>query len=112
MIPRPLMRITILSAWVATLAGIALAAPPEPFADGDPGAGKPLVEKDCVACHITRAGGDGTTMYLRSDRRVNTPQQLLAQVRYCNTELGTNYFPDEEAHVAAYLNAQYYRFKP
>ncbi|MEO5784122.1 MAG: cytochrome c [Casimicrobiaceae bacterium] len=106
------MRITALAAWFSIQSSIALAAPPEPFADGDPSAGKPLVEKDCVACHVKRLGGDGTRMYLRSDRRVNTAQQLLAQVRYCNTELGTNYFPDEEAHVAAFLNAQYYHFKP
>jgi hypothetical protein len=42
---------------------------------------------------------------------VHNPEQLLAQVRYCNAQLGSGYFPDEEAHVAAYLNKQYYHFE-
>ena len=41
-----------------------------------------------------------------------TPEQLLAQVRACNTQLGKNYFPEEEEHVAAYLNLKYYKFPP
>ncbi len=88
------------------------ASQPAPFAEGDPAQGKPLVERDCVACHAQRMGGNAERMYLRADRRVQTPQQLLAQVRFCNTQLGTSYFPDDEANVAAYLNAQYYHFKP
>jgi len=42
---------------------------------------------------------------------VRTAAQLLTQVSYCNAELGTGYFPDEEEHIAAYLNKQYYRFE-
>lgn len=85
---------------------------PAPFAHGERTIGKTLVDRDCVACHARRMAGDADKMYLRSDRRVNTPQQLLAQVSYCNSELGTKYFPDEEEHIAAYLNAHYYKFKP
>ena len=102
---------------IAAVIGITVAAPvhaasaqPEPFADGDAAQGKVLVERDCVACHARRMTGSPEQMYLRSDRRVKTPQQLLAQVRYCNTELGANYFPDDEANVAAHLNATYYHF--
>ena len=47
-----------------------------------------------------------------SDRRVGTPSQLLAQMQRCNVELGKGYFPDEEEHIAAYLNLRYYKFKP
>ena len=43
---------------------------------------------------------------------MRTPAQLLAQVQLCNVELKAGYFPDEEEHVAAYLNARYYGFKP
>ena len=88
------------------------AAQPAAFADGDPVAGKVLVERDCVACHARKMGGAPEQMYLRADRRVKTPEQLIAQVRYCSTELGTNYFPDDEANVAAYLNTAYYHFAP
>lgn len=56
-------------------------------------------------------GGDGTAMYTRLDRKVTTPEKLAAQVAVCNAELSTGYFPDEEAHVAAYLNLRFYRFK-
>src|SRR4051812_33127732 len=102
---------------IAAVIGVAVAAPvqaagaqPEPFAEGDAAQGKVLVERDCVACNARRMPGHPEQMYLRPDRRVKTPQQLLAQVRYCNTELGANYFPDDEANVAAHLNATYYHF--
>jgi mono/diheme cytochrome c family protein len=79
---------------------------------GDPAVGKLLHDKDCVACHARRYDGDATQIYLRPEHRVKTPAQLRAQVAYCNTQLGTGYFPDEEEHLATYLNSQYYKFKP
>jgi hypothetical protein len=85
--------------------------PPLPFAKGDAKQGAQLASKDCVACHARRFDGDADRIYLRSDRKVRTPAQLATQVSYCNTELGTGYFPDEEEHVAAFLNQQYYHFK-
>lgn len=84
---------------------------PAPFAHGDVAIGKTMTERDCVACHAQRFSGDGDRIYVRPDHRVRTPQQLSAQVSYCNTQLGTKYFPDEEEHVAAYLNQRYYHFK-
>ena len=67
--------------------------------------------KDCVACHVRRVGGDGTRMYTRIDRKVTTAGKLKAQVAVCNAELSTGYFPEEEEHIAAYLNLRYYKFK-
>ena len=100
---------------VAGLLGVAavpaLAQQPAPFAHGDAKAGQALVERDCVACHLTKFS-DKATIYTRSDRRVTTPGQLLAQVQRCNLELKTSYFPDDEENVAAYLNQSYYKFKP
>lgn len=89
----------------------ALAQQPKALADGDAAAGKPLVEKDCVACHVRRFG-HATSIYTRADRKVRSAEQLLAQVQLCNVELKAGYFPEEETHVAAYLNLQYYKFKP
>ena len=77
---------------------------------GDPAIGATMHAKDCVACHVRRVGGDGTAIYTRADRKVTTLAKLKAQVAVCNAELGTNYFPDEEAHVAAYL-LRYYKLK-
>lgn len=108
MIPRTVASLTA----ILLMAPAVRAAPPAPFEHGDPAAGKTIVERDCVACHARKFDGDGDKMYLRSERRVQTPQQLLAQVSYCNTQLGTQYFPEDEEHVAAYLNARYYHFKP
>jgi hypothetical protein len=98
-----------LAAAIPAQAAVAMA--PAPFANGNPELGKALNEKACVGCHARRFGGDADRIYFRSDRRVRTPAQLLAQVSYCNAELGTGYFPDEEEHIAAFLNKQYYRFE-
>ena len=84
---------------------------PEPFANGDPQQGHALVDKDCHGCHI-RLFGDQDRIYTREDRRIRTPAQLRSQVAVCNTQLGAGYFPDEEEHIAAWLNQRYYRFKP
>lgn len=93
--------------------GIVSAQPqPAPFRTGDTKAGKLMVDRDCVACHAQRFAGDPDEMYRRSDRRVKTPPQLLAQVQACNVNLGKGYFPEEEEHIAAYLNLEFYRFKP
>jgi hypothetical protein len=111
------MRIYNLRLFASVLAMAACASAiagehPAPFSDGDAAAGKTLNDRDCIACHAQRFSGDADRMYLRPDHRVRTPQQLLTQVSYCNAQLGTKYFPDEEEHVAAYLNQRYYHFKP
>ena len=94
------------------LAGTAIAqSQPAPFKSGDPKAGKALVDRDCVGCHAQKFA-DPDQMYRRADHRVKTPAQLLAQVQACNTNLGKNYFPEEEEHIAAYLNLEFYKFKP
>jgi mono/diheme cytochrome c family protein len=81
------------------------------FDKGDPKQGKALVDKSCVSCHASMYGGDGSKIYTRPDHKVKTPQQLAARVSGCNANTGAGWFPEEEAHVAAYLNQQYYKFK-
>ena len=85
---------------------------PAPFRAGDTKAGKAMVDRDCVSCHAQRFAGDPDQMYRRTDRKVKTPAQLLAQVQGCNANLGKGYFPEEEEHIAAYLNLEFYQFKP
>jgi mono/diheme cytochrome c family protein len=82
-----------------------------PFAKGNPQIGKKLLDKSCVACHASMFGGDGSSIYTRSDRKVNNPQQLLSRIRACNTNVGAGWYPEDEENVAAYLNATYYHFK-
>ncbi len=98
-----------------TIAGIMLGLCPaivsaDPFAKGNPGIGKQMVEQNCVTCHASSFGGDGSTIYTRETRRVRTSRELIAQIRLCNTNLGLNWFEDEELHVASYLNKSYYKF--
>ena len=72
---------------------------------------KLLVEAKCEACHASKLGGDGSAMYSRADRRVTGKSGLLAQVSRCNTDLNLGLFPEDEAAIAAYLNATHYKFK-
>lgn len=81
------------------------------FAKGDPRIGKALTEKSCKACHVSMFGGDGSKIYTRPDRKVKNASQLITRIRACNTNAGAGWFPDEEMHVAAYLNLNYYHFK-
>ncbi len=71
-----------------------------------------MVDRDCVACHAQKFAGDPDRMYSRPDRRIKTPAQLLSQVQACNANLAKGYFPEEEEHIAAYLNLQFYKFAP
>ncbi len=80
--------------------------------DAQADAGKKLHDKDCVACHARQFNGDGSKMYTRPDHRVKTPAQLRTQITFCSTQLGTQYFPEDEEKIFAYLNREYYRFKP
>ena len=75
-------------------------------------AGKKLVaENKCEACHARKAGGDGSGIYTRKDRRVTSLAKLQSQVALCNSELNIGLFPEDEEHIAAYLNATHYRFR-
>ena len=87
--------------------GLALA---QPFSEGKAQIGKAMVEKHCIECHARRFGGDGSKIYTRENRIVNSSKGLIAQIRNCNTMLGMKWFEDEELNVAAFLNQSYYHF--
>ncbi len=80
------------------------------FAKADVAAGGALHEKNCISCHASSYGGDGSGMYTRDYAKVKTSKGLVAQVRNCNTMIGLKWFEDEELNVAAYLNKTYYKF--
>jgi hypothetical protein len=90
---------------------VVAADPSDAFGNADAKQGDALVAKDCVACNARRFDGDADRIYTRAEHRVRNPEQLMAQILYCNTELGTGYFPDGEEDVAAYLNKRYYHFQ-
>lgn len=101
------MRLFILLA----LSCVALPVLANSFPNGDAKIGKTLHDKSCLSCHVSMVGGDGSAIYSRQERKVKTPEQLKARIRACNTNAGANWFPEEENHVGAYLNHQYYHFK-
>jgi cytochrome c2 len=90
---------------------LATAAHAAPFAKGDPKAGKALHDKSCTSCHISMFGGDGSVIYTRADRKTRSAEQLAARIAGCNANTGAGWFPEDEAHVGAWLNQQFYKFK-
>lgn len=82
-----------------------------PFSGADLVAGKTLIQKQCVSCHASSYGGDGSEIYTRPFHKVESSSQLISQVRTCTTNLGIQWFEEDELNAAAYLNAQYYHFK-
>jgi mono/diheme cytochrome c family protein len=97
---------------IAALLALPVLAAAQPFSKGDPAAGKKLAAAaHCAKCHSEKVGGDGSRLYTRPERKVKNARQLLTQVAACNTQLNTGWFPEDEEHVAAYLNRDYYKFK-
>ena len=77
----------------------------------DPAEGKKLVEeKHCETCHHNQTMGDASAVYLRKDRHVTSMEKLKSQVAMCNSQLNLQLFPEDEEHIVAYLNQQYYKF--
>ncbi len=83
------------------------------FAAPDLANGKTIDQQKCYACHAKKTGfGNGDMIYTRSDGKVKSIASLKKMVSICNTELRLDLFPEDEADVVAYLNQQFYKFKP
>jgi len=100
----------IKSFWMLLLSLSSLPVHAGPLAEGDPIKGKQLVDKQCIACHAARYDGDGSEIYTRDMRKVKNIPALITQVRACNTNLGLQWFEEDELNVARYLNDTYYKF--
>lgn len=87
---------------------LSLALPLSVQADQANGAN--LHSQNCVACHSSMVGGDGSGLYTRTNRRVSSLPGLGKQVRRCRDNLGLTWFDDQVEDVVAYLNAKYYKF--
>ncbi|MBF0293663.1 MAG: hypothetical protein HQL96_00620 [Magnetococcales bacterium] len=74
--------------------------------------GKELHDKSCKgACHASRGNGNPDALYQRPNRK-ETLEKLKVQVSFCNQQvLKSEWFPEDEADVVAYLNATFYHFK-
>ena len=86
-------------------------AQPAIFKDADYKLGEQLIaESKCVACHVSKVGGDGSAIY-KPLGRINTAAFLRGMVEQCNTELNLGMFPEDVNAVAAVLNRDHYKFK-
>jgi mono/diheme cytochrome c family protein len=71
---------------------------------------KMITESKCVACHISKVGGDGSKIY-KPQGRINNAGLLRGMVEMCNTNMNLGLFPEEVTAVAAVLNRDHYKFK-
>jgi len=94
---------TLLSSWVQ--------AQPAIFKEADYKLGETLIaDGKCVACHVSKVGGNGSAIY-KPQGRINNASLLRGMVEQCNTELNLGMFPEDVTSVAAVLNRDHYKFK-
>ena len=102
---------TLLIGGAVWLAGPAHAQGAEIFKGADLAMGeKLLAEKNCMQCHASKVGGDGSAIF-KPQGRINTAGLLRGMVERCNTDMSFSMFPEEVTDVAAVLNRDYYKFK-
>ena len=92
------------------LLNLSLNAHAEALLLGDPAKGKKLHDAKCAACHKQLYGGDGSTIYTRSDRNIQTIEGLIGQVNGCNQRVNANFSGNDINDVVNYLNKTYYKF--
>lgn len=105
------MKMTFLQSIAAIICGALISA--SAIAAPDLANGKTIDQQKCYACHAKKSGfGNGDMIYTRSDSKVKSLANLKKMVALCNTELRLDLFPEDEADVTAFLNQQFYKFKP
>ena len=93
------------------LLSVGVQAQPASFKDVDLKLGEKLIaESQCVACHFSKVGGDGSAIY-KPLGPIHNASLLRGMVEQCNTELNLGMFPEEVSSVAAVLNRDHYKFK-
>ena len=97
--------------WISFFFATVAHAQPAIYKDADYKLGEKLIaENKCVACHVSKVGGDGSAIY-KPQGRINTAGYLRGMVEQCNTQLNMGMFPEEVDAVAAVINRDYYKFK-
>jgi len=73
--------------------------------------GKELHNSNCTSCHISIHGGDGSGIYTRENRRIESLSALIKQVNRCHDSLGLPWPEEHITDVVEYLNNDFYKFK-
>jgi cytochrome c553 len=106
---RTMKRLTIAALLPLALMGSAHAAP---FPKGDAEAGKKFfTQNNCNRCHDDIMGGDGNRIFTRSNRKVSSPEELIAQLGRCSAGGNIAMTPQDKQNLGAYLSREYYHFK-
>ncbi len=106
------MRMIKVSALAIAALCLSAAVHADPFPKANPQTGKRLYdEAKCNACHNSLMGGDGNRIFTRPDHKITNAQGLMKMVRFCVNQTGARVLPEEEEHIAAYLNRQFYKFR-
>jgi len=87
-----------------------LTALANPVVASDINRGKSLHDDNCIECHVSIQGGDGSGIYTRPDRRIDSLPALSSQVNRCKNSMGVSWPQDQIDDVVAYLNKTYYKF--
>ena len=73
--------------------------------------GKQLHHENCIRCHAAMQGGDGTGIYTRENRRIDSLEALHKQVNRCKNSLDVGWPEEDVEDVVAYLNERFYKFE-
>jgi len=74
------------------------------FLPGDAAKGKAIVDKQCMSCH-------DSSVYTRSNRRVQSVEGLIGQVNGCVRQTSVKLDREQINDVVKYLDQTYYHFK-
>lgn len=72
--------------------------------------GEQLHQTSCIDCHSRMTGGDGTVLYEREERIVQSLPALSHQTERCAVGANTGWSNDQVQSVVEYLNQTYYHF--
>ena len=81
------------------------------IANADIERGKELHDANCISCHTSMLGGDGTGIYTRENKRIESHSALVKQVQRCRDSLGVPWPEDHVSDVVRYLNESFYKFE-
>lgn len=96
-----------LSAMIAVLIPVASWA----LLPGDALRGKDIHDAKCVACHVAKFSGDGSSIYTRADRKTKTVEGLMKRVEVCNQMTNAGLTDGQQADLVKYLSEKYYKFQ-
>ena len=72
--------------------------------------GEALHQSACIECHSLMTGGDGSVLYKREDRIVQSMEALEKQVARCSSGANTDWNNTQLKSVIGYLNQEHYHF--